>query len=77
MVTVNGVNTPIGRWPNTGFLSIDSHVSNTSITDAGLPSSPDWTGAEVVIRKNSYIWDRNIITNHSGGTLTLYKRIIL
>lgn len=70
IVTVNGVNTPIGRWPNTGFLSIDSHVSNTSITDSELPSSPNWTGAEVVIRKASQIWDRNKITNHSGTTLT-------
>ncbi len=69
MVTVNDVNTPIGRWPNTGYLFIDSHVSNTSITDSDLPSSPDWTGAEVVIRKNEYIWDRNKITDHSGTTL--------
>jgi uncharacterized repeat protein (TIGR02059 family) len=72
MVTINGVNTPIGRWPNSGFLFIDSHISNTSITDAALPSSPDWTGAEVIIRKNSYIWDRNAITEHNGSTLT-YK----
>lgn len=69
MVTVNDVNTPIGRWPNTGFLNIDSHVSNTSITDSDLPLSPDWTGAEVVIRKNAFIWDRNKITDHSGTTL--------
>ncbi len=69
MVTVNDVNTPVGRWPNTGTLSLDSHVSNTSITDSELPSSPEWTGAEVVIRKNAYIWDRNKITNHSGNTL--------
>ena len=69
MVTVNGVNTPMGKWPNTGFLSIDSHVSNTSITDSELPSSTNWTGAEVVIRKNAYIWDRNTITSHSGSTL--------
>ena len=69
MVTVDDVNTPIGRWPNTGFLFIDSHVSNSSITDSDLPSSPDWTGGEVVIRKNEYIWDRNKITDHSGSTL--------
>lgn len=69
MVTVNDVNTPIGRWPNSGFLFIDSHVSNTSITDSDLPSSPDWTGAEVVIRKNEYIWDRNKITDHTGTTI--------
>ena len=69
IVTVNGVNTPIGRWPNTGFLSIDSHNSNSSITDSELPSSPDWTGGEVVIRKVNYIYDRNLITSHSGTTL--------
>jgi uncharacterized repeat protein (TIGR02059 family) len=69
MVTVNGVNTPVGRWPNTGYLSIDSHSSNTSMTDSELTASPDWTGAEVVIRKNAYIWDRNRITDHSGTTL--------
>jgi parallel beta-helix repeat protein len=69
MVTINDVNTPIGRWPNTGFLYIDSHVSNSSITDSDLPLSPDWTGAEVVIRKNEYIWDRNKITDHTGSTL--------
>ena len=69
MVTLNDLNTPIGRWPNTGFLSIDSHTSNTSITDSELPSSPDWTGAEVVIRKVPYIYDRNTISAHSGSTL--------
>lgn len=69
IVTVNDVNTPIGRWPNTGFLTIDSHSSNTSITDSEMPSSPDWTGAEVVIRKAPWIWDRNNITDHSGTTL--------
>ncbi len=72
IVSVNNVNTPLGRWPNTGFLYIDSHVSTTSITDSELPSSPDWTGAEVVIRKVPFVYDRNIITDHSGTTLS-YK----
>ena len=61
MVTVNGINTPIGRWPNSGYLTIDSHITNSSIYDSSLPSIPNWTGAEVVIRKNAYIWDRNVI----------------
>ncbi len=70
IVTVNGVNTPIGRWPNSDYLTIDSHSSNRSITDSELPSSPNWTGAEVVIRKQPYIWDRNKITSHSGSTIS-------
>lgn len=74
MVTVNNVNTPIGRWPNSGtsnggYMTIDSHVSNTSITDSALSGTPSWTGGEVVIRKNRYIIDRNTITNHSGSTI--------
>ncbi len=71
VVIVDGINTPIGRYPNTGYLTIDSHVSNTSITDAVLNSSiTNWTNAEVVIRKNHWILDRNTITNHTGSTLT-------
>jgi len=71
MVTVNGVNTPMGRFPNSGYLTIDSHVTNTTITDADLNSSvTNWTGAEVVIRKWAWVIDRSVITNHSSSTLT-------
>lgn len=69
IVSFNGVNTPMGKWPNSGYMTIDSHTSNTSIYDAALSSDPDWTGAEVVIRKNKYIWDRNTITDHSGSSI--------
>lgn len=70
MVTVNGVNTPIGRWPNEGLLTINSHTTNTSISDAELSSSPNWSGAEIIIRKNQYIWDRNKIIAHSDNTIS-------
>ena len=69
IVLVNGKNTPIGKWPNSGFIPIDSHVSNTSVTGSELPSYPTWTGGEVVIRKSQHVWDRNRITNHSGTTI--------
>ncbi len=69
MVTVNGVNTPMGRWPNKGWMTIDSHQGHTSITDAELPFSPDWTGAEVAIRVSHWIIDRNRIVNRTGTTL--------
>lgn len=75
MVTVNGVNTPMGRYPNqgssnSGYLNFESHSGNTSITDNQLPGTPNWTGAEVVVRPVRWILDRRTITNHSGGTLT-------
>jgi parallel beta-helix repeat protein len=72
MVTVGNVAQPMGRYPNSGYLTIQSHSGNNSITDNGLSGSTDWTGAEVVIRKNRFIIDRNTVLSQQGGTLT-YK----
>ena len=70
MVTINGKNTPMGRYPNSGFLSFETHSGITSITDNQLTGTPNWTGAEVVIRKAKYTLGRNKITGHSGSTIT-------
>jgi len=70
MVTVNGVNTPMGRYPNTGYLTFESFVTTTSITDTQLTNTPNWTGAEVVIKKNNWTLDRSLITNHTNSTIT-------
>jgi hypothetical protein len=72
MVVINGVNTPMGRYPNTGYLTYQSFSGSTSITSSSLTGSPNWTGAEAVIRKQRWIIDRNLITAQSGSTLT-YK----
>jgi parallel beta-helix repeat protein len=69
-VTLDGIPRAKGRYPNTGYLSYESHSDNTSITDNSLSGSPSWVGAEVVIRKNRFILDRHFVTAHSGGTLT-------
>jgi len=70
MVTFNDVPKAIGRYPNSGYLYFESHVGTTSITDNQLSGTPNWTGAEVVIRKTHWVIDRNLITNHSGNTIT-------
>ena len=71
MLTIDGVNTAMGRFPDTGWLTIDSFVTNTTLTDVELDSCvTDWTGAEVVIRKNHWVIDRCSITDHTGQTLT-------
>jgi parallel beta-helix repeat protein len=70
MVAINSVNTPMGRYPNTGYLTYQSFSGKTSITSSSLSGTPNWTGAEVVIRKQRWITDRNLITAQSGGTLT-------
>src|ERR1035437_2525155 len=68
VVVVNGNLQPMGRYPNTGWLTFTSHSANTSITDATLTGS--WTGAEVVIRKNKWVIDRHAISSGNGTTLT-------
>jgi hypothetical protein len=70
IITINGEPKAMGRWPNTGYLKYEGANGNQSITDNELPASPNWTGAEVVIRKYRFILDRHPITAHTGGTLT-------
>ncbi|MCU7550615.1 right-handed parallel beta-helix repeat-containing protein [Chitinophagaceae bacterium LB-8] len=74
MVTMNGVVQELGRYPNSnasnkGYLNFESK-GTSSITDNELPSSPNWAGAEVVIRSAHWILDRLKITSHSGHTLS-------
>lgn len=71
---VNGTPQTIGRYPNAtdanaGYLTYESHSGNASITDQQLASSTDWTGGEVVIRKNRWVLDRNKITAYNGNTI--------
>jgi len=69
MVVINGVNAPMGRYPNSGYLTYQTFSTNTSITSSSLTGTPNWTGAEVVIKKKRWVIDRNLITSQSGGTL--------
>ena len=73
MVSVNGVNTAMGRYPNstgpnTGYLTISSHTGSSSLTGDGLGSN-NWTGAGIVIRKAPYIIEKGTITSQQGNTL--------
>ncbi|MFT3979749.1 MAG: right-handed parallel beta-helix repeat-containing protein [Ferruginibacter sp.] len=77
LVSMNGIPQEMGRYPNSdaangGYLTYESFSGSTSITDNQLTASPDWDGAEVCIRKNNWTLDRDIITSHSGTTIT-YK----
>lgn len=74
MVAINGVNTPMGTYPNSdaangGFLTHQSHSGSTSITTSSLNGTTNWTGAEVVIKTTNFSIERAIISNQSGGTL--------
>ena len=74
LVTINGKPQQIGRYPNAdaangGYLTYESYSGKTSIYDNQLSGSPNWTGAEVVIRKQHYLLERCLITNHSGSSI--------
>jgi parallel beta-helix repeat protein len=70
MVTIDGVNKGMGRYPDSTYLTYESFSTNISITDNGLGDATNWTGAEAVIRKNDWTLDRCTITNHTGDVLT-------
>ena len=70
LVSINGVNTPMGRYPNEGYLTFQSHSGSTSISSSSLSGTPDWSGADVVIRSTQFSLDRLPILSQSGGTLT-------
>lgn len=69
MVIVDGSQYAMGRWPNTGWNTIDA-ATTTSLRDASLTSAYNWTGAQVVIRKNHWVIDRLTILTHNVSTLT-------
>jgi parallel beta-helix repeat protein len=73
-VLINDVPQEMGRYPNSdvankGYLTLESAISNT-ITDNELNSTPNWTGAELVVRARRWVTDRCLITNHSGTKIT-------
>lgn len=74
MVCMQGTPQRIGRYPNTdandgGYLRYEDAAGNLSITDQQLSTSTDWTGAEVVIRKNHWTAERCRITRQEGKTI--------
>jgi len=70
MVVIGGKQYAMGRWPDDGYNIFESASSNKSITDNELGSDINWGGAEVVIRKNDWSYDRCKINAQSAGVLT-------
>lgn len=71
MVTVDGVHTAMGRYPDSGTnLTFESHSTTVSITDTGIGDATDWAGADIVINKNWWILERARIKDHTGDVFT-------
>lgn len=69
-IIIDGKWYAMGRYPNTTWLSYESFSTNVSITDNQLTHTPNWTGAEAVIKKSDYRVPRTQITNHTNSTIT-------
>ncbi len=75
VVTINGNLQRIGRYPNTntsnaGYLTNTSVNTNTpGITGPAISNTTNWTGAEIVMRKNHWIIDRCKVISHIDGTV--------
>lgn len=57
MVRINGVNYPMGRWPNAGegYLNYESSTYS-SINDPELPATRQW-GGKYFQQHGSFLWD--------------------
>ena len=72
VVSLDGLLKGMGRYPKTGYLSINSHSGNTSVTGVSISALPfNYVGGEVVIRKIRQITDRLVITGQTGNTITM------
>jgi hypothetical protein len=72
LVTINGSNIPMGRYPNTGWKTISKSTKN-SITDNSLPAK-NWTGGEVVTRVERPVINRYLIISQSGKTMHILNK---
>jgi parallel beta-helix repeat protein len=74
VVLVNDKQQAIGRKPNSsgagGGYRFYSSFTATSITADDLLSDPNWTGGEIVIRKNRWIIDRCPVLSHAGNVIS-------
>ena len=75
ILSVDGINTPKGRYPNAdavwgGYLNIDATSGNGNITNNSFNGTPNWTGAQIVIRTNNYKIEKKVISSQSGGTIS-------
>lgn len=69
IVLIGGVQKEMGRTPNIGYFTYQAATTNTSITSSSLTGLPNFTGAQVVIRKTNWITERVPITGQTANTI--------
>jgi parallel beta-helix repeat protein len=75
LLTINGKPQAMGRFPNSdaankGYLIPESISGKTRLSHDVFLNNEAWQGAELVLRKNHWIIDRQKITASQGNTIT-------
>jgi len=69
-VFVNGALQTLARYPNTGWMRVNTST-NTSLTSTNITQgSGYWNGASLVIRSTNWCYENRVISNHSGSTIS-------
>lgn len=69
ILLLDGVNTPLGRYPDDGYLDVET-ATTTSLTDTELPASPSYSGGQIVIRTWYWMMEKSTIASHIGNNVT-------
>jgi parallel beta-helix repeat protein len=67
---INNLEMPLARYPDTGFLYLNTGTK-TSLSDFDLTQpSGYWTGAKVCVHTVQWAWEKSTVTASSPGSLT-------
>lgn len=75
MVTLDDMPQQIGRYPNAGdsdggYLRYENFIEKNIIIDSNFTQPFNWTGAEIVIRKNHWTAERCLVTKQEGKNIS-------
>lgn len=69
-VFVNGALQTLARYPNTGWLRVNTSTA-TSLTSTNITqASGYWNGASLVIRSTNWCYENRVINAHTGSTIS-------
>ena len=69
-VRVNGVAMTLARFPNSGWLRVNSG-STTQLTSSGITqSSGYWNGARLVVRSSNWSYETPTVSGHTNTSIT-------
>ncbi len=68
---VNNNEMPLARFPNSGFLSLDSSLGTGGLLDSALTQPAGyWDSCRICVRTTQWSWEKTGITNYTQGQLT-------